>query len=574
MKAPRLGRIPIPFFRWRGFTVRFFLIAILPVLVIILVIVFLSQYLHLREMRMMVGDRNLRSVRLAADNIANQLQDKREILLLYEKSTFQNLEKLENSAYFDQGIAIFDANTNQFQPITSTFFLESIDPEIVQAWQSLGAGTISEPFSITTGEGSLTMIAIPGRNKKFIVGSFNTQKFLKDSVENLMAAASVSIWIKEPHQVLYAATTTASIGENPPFELDSQDFSHVSDGIRILPAKNGDLVISYSPIAGTDWLMIYEETWGSVVSPLINTTFYMPLILIPLFVIAVIALWFGARQIVIPLQKLQQQSLQLGRGDFAAIEDPVGGIEEIRNLQQQLIQVSQELQLVQGNLHQYIGALTAGVENERQNLARELHDDTLQSLIALQQRVQMSELKQQQAGIENYTDLVELKVLVQKSIQNLRRLVRGLRPAYLDDFGLVSAVKILIEEMRTSQNMQIEIEVNGQEQRLPADVELAFYRITQEALSNVFRHASASQAVVRFQFSDPQIVVEIQDDGQGFKVPDQMDAFASSGHYGLLGMSERVDLVGAEMIIKSEPGQGTLVRVEFRKSIPKSDRAN
>jgi len=565
MKAPRLGRIPIPFFRWRGFTVRIFLITILPVLAIILVIVFLSQYLHLREMRMMVGDRNLRSVRLAADNIANQLQDKREILLLYEKSTSQNPENVENSAYFDQGIAIFDADTNQFQPITSTFFLESIDLEIVQAWQSLGAGTISEPFTITTGEGSLTMIAVPGQNKKYIVGAFNTQKFLQDSVENLMAAASVSIWIKEPHQVLYAATTTASIGENPPLELDSQDFTHISDGIRILPAKNGDLVISYTPIAGTDWLIIYEETWGSVATPLINTTFYMPLILIPLFVIAVFALWFGARQIVIPLQKLQQQSLQLGRGDFKSIQDRVGGIEEIRNLQQQLIQVSQELQLVQGNLHQYIGALTAGVENERQNLARELHDDTLQSLIALQQRVQMSELQQQQAGIENHPDLVELKGLVQKSIQNLRRLVRGLRPAYLDDFGLVSAVKILVEEMRIGQNIQIDLQVEGQEQRLPATVELAFYRITQEALSNVIRHSTASQAEVRFSFSDPLVVIEIKDDGQGFNVPDQMDAFASSGHYGLLGMSERADLVGAELVISAITGEGTLVRVEYRK---------
>ncbi|MHB8133099.1 MAG: sensor histidine kinase [Anaerolineaceae bacterium] len=565
MKESGLGRIPLPFFRWRGFTIRIFLITILPVLVIILAIVFLSQYLHLREMRMMVGDRNLRSVRLAADNIANQLQDKREILLLYEKTTSQNPKYLDIEPYFDRGIAIFDISTNHFQPITSTFPLESVDPDTVRTWQSMPVDTISDPISISIGKESLAIIAVPGPDEKIFVGAFDPQKFLKNSVENLMAAASVSIWIKDPHQILYAATTTAYISENPPNILDNQDSSQFPDGIRILPAKNGDLVISYTPIDGTDWLIIYEETWGSVASPLINTTFYMPLILIPLFVIAVIALWFGARQIVIPLQKLQQQSLQLGRGDFAAIQETVGGIEEIQNLQQQLIQVSQELQLVQGNLHQYIGALTAGVENERQNLARELHDDTLQSLIALQQRVQMSELQQQQKGIENHPDLVELKGLVQKSIQNLRRLVRGLRPAYLDDFGLVSAVKILVEEMRSGQNILIELEVQGQEQRLPETVELAFYRITQEALSNVIRHSNARQAVVLFSFSDPLVVIEIKDDGGGFNIPDQMDAFAPSGHYGLLGMSERADLVGAELVISSIPGKGTSVRVEYRR---------
>jgi signal transduction histidine kinase len=306
---------------------------------------------------------------------------------------------------------------------------------------------------------------------------------------------------------------------------------------------------------------VYAETWGNITSSLINTTFYTPLILIPLLVIAALALWFGARQIVIPLQKLQRQSLRLGKGDFAEIENPVGGIEEIQNLQQQLVLVSRELQLAQGNLHQYIGSLTAGVENERQNLARELHDDTLQSLITLQQRVQMAEMQRQQTELGEPLDLAELKNVIQHSIQNMRRLLRGLRPAYLDDFGLISALKILVEETDSAQPVQIRLSVQGEERRLPAHVELALYRITQEALSNVLRHAQAQQAEVSFVFDKARVTSEIKDDGLGFAAPQQLDSFASGGHFGLLGMSERADLVGAKLEIISSSGQGTTVRV-------------
>ena len=120
-----------------------------------------------------------------------------------------------------------------------------------------------------------------------------------------------------------------------------------------------------------------------------------------------------------------------------------------------------------------------------------------------------------------------------------------------------------MKRLRSGQDMQIDLEVNGQEQRLPANVELAFYRIVQEALTNTIRHAQASRALVHFTFSDTWVEIIIEDNGQGFTIPKQIDAFASSGHFGLLGMSERADLVEANLNISAEPETGTKVSVTY-----------
>ena len=111
--------------------------------------------------------------------------------------------------------------------------------------------------------------------------------------------------------------------------------------------------------------------------------------------IAVVALWFGARQIVRPIQNLEARATKLAWGDFKAIEEPVGGIAEIRHLQAELVGMAHKLQAAQKNLHNYIGAITRGQEEERRRMARDLHDDTIQSLIALKQRLQLLEMAPQ-----------------------------------------------------------------------------------------------------------------------------------------------------------------------------------
>jgi signal transduction histidine kinase len=199
------------------------------------------------------------------------------------------------------------------------------------------------------------------------------------------------------------------------------------------------------------------------------------------------------------------------------------------------------------------------LEEERRRLARELHDETLQSLIALNQRVQLTRLSVN--GTASMESLDEIQRITENTIQELRRVARALRPLYLEDLGLVAALEMLAHETQQVHDLEIHFQSNGVEQRLSPEAELALYRVVQECLSNVVRHANASQASVNISFSPSEVVVEVRDDGEGFVVPESPSAFAPGGHYGLLGLYERAELIGARLEIHSTLGRGTRVAV-------------
>jgi signal transduction histidine kinase len=329
-------------------------------------------------------------------------------------------------------------------------------------------------------------------------------------------------------------------------------------GFTYMSTASMEHVVAYSPVSPPGWALLIEEPWEMVDTPYLRLTQFAPLILIPLLAFTLVALWFGASQIVAPLQKLETRAAELAWGDFASIENPVGGVQEIRQLQNELIHMARKVQDSQQSLHDYIGAMTRGQEDERRRLARELHDETLQSLIALRQRVQLAQMKASDSGMQSA--LSELETLSSGAIDELRRLTRALRPIYLEDFGLVTALEMLARETTA---LDVTFSSEGEQRRLDELVELTLFRIAQEALSNVTRHAQATQAQVRLTFQASALTLEITDNGQGFAPPRSPAEFAPAGHYGLLGMSERAELIGARLSITSAPGKGATLTVDL-----------
>jgi signal transduction histidine kinase len=221
------------------------------------------------------------------------------------------------------------------------------------------------------------------------------------------------------------------------------------------------------------------------------------------------------------------------------------------------------VQAAQEGLHDYIGAITSAQEEERMRLARELHDDTIQAVIALKQRVQLAQRSVREKNTRK--SLSELEVLAEQTIENLRRLTRALRPIYLEDLGLVTALEMLANETSQANSLQVSFRRSGKERRQSGEVELALYRIAQEALSNVLRHAEAKHASLQIDFGK-EIRLEVADNGIGFSVPKSPTDFAPSGHFGLLGIRERADLIGARLEVKSEVGQGTRLIIHLPPS--------
>lgn len=297
-----------------------------------------------------------------------------------------------------------------------------------------------------------------------------------------------------------------------------------------------------------------------VISPSLQLTQMAPLVVVPAFILALIAIWFGAKQIVQPLQKLESKAAALAWGDFEAIKEPVGGILEVQHLQQELTEMSRKVQAAQEGLHDYIGAITSAQEEERARLARELHDDTIQAVIALKQRVQLLQKSiKEQNGRQS---LKELETLAEQTIENLRRLTRALRPIYLEDLGLVTALDMLAREISQGNPLTVEFQKTGNERRLSREEELSLYRIAQEALNNVVKHSRATCVDLSIRYSASEIALVIADNGSGFVSPASPTEFASNGHFGLLSIHERADLIGARLEIESALGQGT--RIEIR----------
>ena len=325
-------------------------------------------------------------------------------------------------------------------------------------------------------------------------------------------------------------------------------------------------VVAYAPVPLSEapdgqarWGLVVEEPWGQVVSPWLRLSLAAPLVLMLVVAFAFLALWLGVQRIIQPLQKLNAEVSALGQGDFQAVSVPVGGIEEIRTLRQAVARMAGQILGYQQSIQGYLDAVTTAQEEERKRVARELHDETVQDLVAIKQRVQIARRKPELDAASLEAEWAELQAMIDTTLDEVRRFTRALRPIYLEEAGLVAALETLARDTNRS-TLKVEFEVAGEPQRMAPETELALYRIVQAALTNVVAHAQATNASVRVTFSERELEICVQDDGVGFEPPERVGDLVQKGHYGLMGMQERARLVGAHLIIHSV-GKGTLVKV-------------
>ncbi|HSO10838.1 MAG TPA: histidine kinase [Anaerolineales bacterium] len=556
---------------WRGLT-QLFAVTVLPLTLLLLIIAFGGVNMHQQDMRALVGERDERAVQSAAAALQSELHHRMTTVtsmavLTSEELSFDEIFATTNDLAkdFNGGIAFLNSDGHLIANASNDRFW---------GWVSQDANAVSLASLSTPGPVFSHPIRDPNSSQLFVIisaysasrdvivaGAFSPETLATETLSTTYPAGShVTIYLLDnSRRLLFVSGALAQ--EN--LEADHPGVAEAlggKSGVLYVKKEATEHVVAYSPVEVAGWALITEEEWEMVISPSLQLTQMAPLVIVPAFLLALIAIWFGAKQIVQPLQKLESKASALAWGDFEAIKQPVGGILEVQHLQQELTEMSRKVQAAQEGLHDYIGAITSAQEEERNRLARELHDDTIQAVIALKQRVQLVQKSiKEQNGRQS---LKELETLAEQTIENLRRLTRALRPIYLEDLGLVTALEMLAREISQGNPLTVEFQKTGNERRLSREVELSLYRIAQEALNNVVKHSRATRADLSIRYIDSEISLMITDNGNGFVSPASPTEFAPNGHFGLLGIHERADLIGARLTIESILGQGT--RIEIR----------
>ncbi|WP_285767862.1 sensor histidine kinase [Peribacillus sp. SI8-4] len=199
-------------------------------------------------------------------------------------------------------------------------------------------------------------------------------------------------------------------------------------------------------------------------------------------------------------------------------------------------------------------------EQERKKLSREIHDGPAQMLANVMMRSDLIERVQRERGPdEALVEIRSLKVMVRNALYEVRRIIYDLRPMALDDLGLVPTLR---KYLQTTEDYNDGVHLNfvnlGQVKRLPSDMEVALFRLVQEAVQNSLKHAEPRQVQVKLSISKEMVTVVVKDDGKGFD-----SSIQKEGSFGLVGMRERVELLEGEMTIDSQPGAGTLVFIQI-----------
>jgi signal transduction histidine kinase len=212
--------------------------------------------------------------------------------------------------------------------------------------------------------------------------------------------------------------------------------------------------------------------------------------------------------------------------------------------------------------NQKLQAYTLQVEElaaaqERNRLARELHDSATQTVFSMVLTAQSARILIERDPARAAGLMDHLQELAQNALAEMRTLIQHLRPRSIAEEGLASALRKHFAGRQLQDGLSVDFQLEG-ERRLPADAEEALFRVVQEALNNVCKHSGISQAIVRLHLNNP-VSVSIEDHGCGF---DPQLAQQSSRHLGLASMSERVQALGGTLVIDSKPGQGTCIRVE------------
>ncbi len=278
--------------------------------------------------------------------------------------------------------------------------------------------------------------------------------------------------------------------------------------------------------------------------------------------ISTIAIGIALNQLVVKkLQRFVEAASFFGKGDFRRTisfksDDEIKKLADSFNLMARMLMEKMRME------RQYLSQIIDAQENERKRISRELHDEIGQSLTAIKFSLDMIEkdLPQIPAGLKE--KLGEAKSLSSQTLTSMRQLSMDLRPTMLDDLGLIPTLRWYVQNFSNRLNIFSDFQAIGFEEKLPPQIETAFYRIVQETLNNIAKHAQADRFEVQLEQRDSRIFACIRDNGKGFDLEKVLHPESPERGFGIVGMQERVSLLGGRIDIRSRPNVGTEIQIE------------
>ncbi len=353
-------------------------------------------------------------------------------------------------------------------------------------------------------------------------------------------------------------------------------------------------VLAFVPLETAPWGVSVQELKADVFAPAANLKrLFISLGFI--FIGTALILTIGiSRSIVNPLKALIRGADRIARGDLTKPVAPQGSdeigvlsqsfetmrvklvesMERVQHHTQELeIRVQERTQQINKSQKQVEMLLQKAIstqEEERKRIGRELHDDTLQELSAALIRIDMCKIRPERISMEKIDGI---RSIIVKALDGITAIIQNMRPTLLDDLGLVPAIKSLLDVHLGSRNINYFFNTTGvADKRFRSEIEITLFRIIQEAVVNIARHSKATNVFVLFTIENEAVHVEVEDDGEGFDLKKLFqagvyDTFDRRG-LGLLGMKERVALIGGKIEVCTRPGMGTRVEI----CIPLSER--
>lgn len=324
-------------------------------------------------------------------------------------------------------------------------------------------------------------------------------------------------------------------------------------------------VLAFAPLSTTSWGIAIRQSEEEALAPTLQLRQKLLFLGIVVIISTLLLVWVTIQGIVKPVKILTSAVRKVAAGDFQATlpvrrQDEIGQLSTaFYTMTQELAKSRSELVLRNEELGVYAAHVLHAQEEERQRVARELHDGTVQTLVLLCRRLDSVGGGSESLPPSVISELREARRTTEEVIQELRDFTKALRPPTLDDLGIVTSIRRLLTDFKEQTRIGCQLKVVGNERRFSPDKELGIFRIAQEALRNVERHAKATHVSVTLAFSEHTASLDVVDNGQGFSLPPVPGNFTAIGQGGLIGMHERARLLNGTLEIQSNPGNGTRV---------------